>query len=374
MDKAIQVTQPSLPPLDEYVDEISSIWQSHWLTNMGDKHKELEKQLREYLKVDHLSLFTNGHTALEATICALELQGEIITTPFSFASTTHAIVRNGIKPVFCDIRLSDCTMDPSKIEALITEKTSAILPVHVYGNPCSVEEIQNIADKHDLKIIYDAAHAFGAELNGRSLASFGDAAILSFHATKIFNTIEGGAVCFSDAAIGERLYHQKNFGIMGPESVVAVGGNAKMNEFSAAMGLCNLKYVDKEIDTCKRLTQVYLKGLAAIPGITTCLSNENPANFKSNYSYLPILVNSARYGCSREELYEHLLSRQIHVRKYFYPLISNYDCYRNGYGKNADVSVAQVVADGILTLPLHSGMTEEDAELVCNCILAYCSG
>ena len=371
MTNTITITRPSLPPLAEYIEEISPLWNSHWLTNMGEKHQELERRLIEYLRVRRISLLVNGHSALEAAIRAFELVGEIITTPFSFSSSTHAIVRSGLTPVFCDIQYSDGTLDSTKIEQLITERTSAILPVHVYGNPCEVDHIQIIADKYNLKVIYDAAHAFGVEYEGQSLASYGDASVLSFHATKVFNSIEGGAVCYSDEDFGLKLYQQKNFGIMGPEEVVSVGGNAKMNEFSAAMGICNLRHVDENIAIRKLLTEIYLERLAYEPGIAVCLHEAGDEKLKSNYAYMPILVEESAYRHSRNDLFDHLASRQIFARKYFYPLISDYDCYRQSFGKHAQVPVSRLLAERVLTLPLHTGMTKEDVSHICDIIHTF---
>ena len=243
----IYVTRSSMPDIEEYVEEIRSIWDNHWLTNMGDKHIRFQKELKEYLQVENIELLTNGHMALELTLQALDLQGEVITTPFTFASTTHAIIRNGLTPIFCDIDPVTYTIDVEKIEELITERTSAIMPVHVYGNICNVEEIENLAKKYGLKIIYDAAHAFGETYKGQGIGGFGDASCFSFHATKVFNSIEGGAVTYHDKKLGADLYDLKNFGIHGPEEVSAVGANAKMNEFCAAMGLCNLRHIEEEI-------------------------------------------------------------------------------------------------------------------------------
>jgi len=251
MDKRILVTKSSLPALEEYIEEIRSIWDSHWLTNMGPKHKQLQSELKNYLDVDNIDLLTNGHMALELSLQALNLTGEVITTPFTFASTTHAIVRNNLQPVFCDINPVDFTMDVNKIEELITDKTTAILPVHVYGNVCNIEEIERIADKYGLKVIYDAAHTFGVKYKGRGIGSFGDVSCFSFHATKVFNSIEGGAVCFSEPDFGLDIYRLKNFGIRGPECIDGVGANAKMNEFQAAMGICNLRHIDEEIEKRK---------------------------------------------------------------------------------------------------------------------------
>ena len=266
-EKPILVTRSSLPPFEEFTEMLKPIWESGWLTNMGDYHKELEQKLREYLGADRLVLFTNGHMALEMVIQALELTGEVITTPFTFASTTHAIVRNGLTPVFCDINPRDYTMDVDKIEALITEKTSAILPVHVYGNICDVERIEAIARRHNLKVIYDAAHTFGETYNGVGTACFGDASIFSFHATKVYHTIEGGAVAFREAWMEHRLNCLKNFGIVDQDHVVWVGGNAKMNEFQAAMGLCNLRHLEDEITKRRRVAERYLENLDGVKGL-----------------------------------------------------------------------------------------------------------
>ena len=247
MDEKVLVTRATMPPIEEYIDEIKSIWETHWLTNMGEKHQVLQKELKEYLHVDNIELLVNGHMALELTMQAMNLSGEVITTPFTFASTTHAIVRNGLTPVFCDINEEDYTIDVSKIESLITEKTTAIVPVHVYGNICNVEEIEKIAKKHHLKVIYDAAHTFGETYKGKGIGDFGDASCFSFHATKVFNTIEGGAVCYHNNELGKRLYNLKNFGIQGPEQVDGIGANAKMNEFQAAMGICNLRHLEDNL-------------------------------------------------------------------------------------------------------------------------------
>jgi len=371
MSSTVYVAQPSLPPFDEYIQEIASLWTSRRLTNMGDKHEKLEMQLKEYLRIEGLSLFANGHTALEAIIRAYNLKGEIITTPFSFASTTHAIVRTGLKPVFCDIKLPGCTMDPGKIEELITEETSALLPVHVYGNPCEIEKIQEIADKYGLVVIYDAAHVFGVEFQEVSLASYGDASMISFHATKVFNTAEGGVACYKDPRIGEELNLQKNFGFTGQESVVSPGGNAKMDELSASMGICNLKYVDQGINERKKLAEIYFEELAAVPGVVICLEKEVAGLYKSNFSYMPILIDNCEYGRTRDQLSDFLASYQILARKYFYPLINSYECYRNSCGRDANVPVANLAAGQILTLPLHCGMSENDVNIICEHILSF---
>jgi len=291
LSKLIQVTQSSMPEFEEYIEEIKDLWESKWLTNMGSKHKALESQLLQYLKTPNITLYTNGHLALECVIAALGLEGEVITTPFTFASTTHAIVRNGLTPVFCDINPDDYTIDVDKIEDLITEKTSAIIPVHVHGNVCDVEAIDRIAKKHNLKVIYDAAHTFGVEVNGQGIGTFGDASMFSFHATKVFNTIEGGAVTYNDSSIKQVLNDLKNFGITGPESVEYIGGNAKMNEFQAAMGICNLRHVDSEIARRKAVVERYISNLKNIEGIK--LSKEKEG-VKPNYAYFPVVFDGRR--------------------------------------------------------------------------------
>lgn len=323
MTKPIQVTQSSMPPYEEYIEEIKDLWESHWLTNMGIKHKQLEKALLEYLNTPNIRLFTNGHLALECVISALNLTGEVITTPFTFASTTHAIVRNGLEPVFCDINLDDYTIDVDKLESLITEKTSAIIPVHVYGNICNVKEIKRIAKKYNLKVIYDAAHAFGVTADGVSSANFGDASMFSFHATKVFNTIEGGAVTYKDKKLSKILSNIKNFGITSQETVEYVGGNAKMNEFQAAMGLCNLRYVDREIEKRKKVVERYVERLSNIKGIKLC---KPQAGVKSNYAYFPVVFDG--YKLNRDEVFENLKKNNIFARKYFYPLTSNFEIGR----------------------------------------------
>lgn len=288
MKNKILVTRSSMPSIDEYMEEIKTMWDSHWLTNMGPKHKELQEKLVEYLGVEKIDLLTNGHMALELSMQALNLQGEVITTPFTFASTTHAIVRNGLEPVFCDIDPNDFTMDVTKIEQLITDKTCAIVPVHVYGNVCNVEEIERIAKKYGLKVIYDAAHTFGVQYKGRGIGDFGDVSCFSFHATKVFNSIEGGSVCFHDKEFGEALYNLKNFGIRGPERVEAVGANAKMNEFCAAMGLCNLRHVDEEIDKRKVVVERYRTHLEGVDGLQL---NPIQKDVQPNYAYFPVIFD-----------------------------------------------------------------------------------
>ena len=362
MNKQIQVTKSSMPKFEEYIDEIRELWDTHWLTNMGVKHKTLEAQLLEYLKVPNITLFTNGHLALECIIAALNLRGEVITTPFTFASTTHAIVRNGLKPVFCDINPDDYTIDAQKIESLITEKTSAIIPVHVYGNVCDVETIDRIAKKHNLKVIYDAAHTFGVTVNGQGVGTFGDASMFSFHATKVFNTIEGGAVTYNDSSIKQVLNDLKNFGITGPETVEYVGGNAKMNEFQAAMGICNLRHVNNEISKRKIVDERYIDNLKNITGIK--LPNEQ-AGVESNYAYFPVVFDG--YKMTRDEVFEKLKDNDIIARKYFYPLTNSFECYR-GQSDVDKTPVAKYIAERVLTLPLYADLPLEEVDRICEII------
>lgn len=350
MDKKILVTQSSMPSYEEYIEAIKPLWDSHWLTNMGEYHRQLEQELKEYLDVPYISLMVNGHMALELAIQAFDFPegAEVITTPFTFISTTHAIVRNRLKPVFCDVKLSDGTIDESKIEDLITENTVAILPVHVYGNVCNVEAIQNIADKYNLKVIYDAAHAFGVKYKGKGIGSYGDASVFSFHATKVFNTIEGGAVTFSDEKLYDRLYNLKNFGIRGEELVVSVGANAKMNEFAAIMGLCNLKHIDEALAERKKRWELYNQELGTIEGIELfAVTNEA----SRNYAYFPILVGD-EYKITRDEIYDLLKENNIYSRKYFYPLTSDQACFKNRY-KKCDLDNARWLAKRVLVLPLY---------------------
>lgn len=363
----ILVTQSSMPSLDEYMNEIKELWDSHWLTNMGVKHEQLQKELEKYLEIPHVALYTNGHLALENVIAAMNLPkgGEVITVPFTFASTTHAIVRNGLVPVFCDIKEDDYTIDTQKIEKLITENTVAIVPVHVYGNICDVEEIERIARKYGLKVVYDAAHAFAVKYKGQSSALFGDASMFSFHATKVFNTIEGGCVCFQNDAWVTLLNDMKNFGIHGPESVEYVGGNAKMNEFQAAMGICNLRHLDEEIEKRKKVVERYRENLEGIKGMKLTAIQEN---VESNYAYFPIVFDGYKY--TRNEVFEKLAKQGIGARKYFFPLTNSYECYRNYPTAGAEKTpVAQHIALRVLTLPLYSDLALEDVDRICNVIL-----
>ena len=356
-----------MPPYEEYIQAIKPLWDTHWITNMGIYHQELERQLKRYLDVPELSLTVNGHMALELAIQMMDFPegSEVITTPFTFISTTHAIVRNRLKPVFCDVKPADGTIDEDKIEDLITEKTAAIVPVHVYGNVCSVERIQEIADKYNLKVIYDAAHAFGVKYKGQGIGNYGDASVFSFHATKVFHTIEGGAVAFKERCYYEKLYNLKNFGIRGEELVTEVGANAKMNEFCAIMGLCNLKHVDEEIAKRKRVYEWYHERLEKIEGISL---NKSQEEVETNYSYFPVVIDENIFGINRNELREALEKENIGVRKYFYPLTNDFECFPEEFRMNA-TPVAQAVSQRVLTLPLYADLEEEDVDRICRTII-----
>ena len=364
----IFVTRSSMPSYEEYCEEIKELWDTHWLTNMGPKHKQLQKELEEFFDIPHVALYTNGHLALENAIAAMNLPkgGEVITTPFTFASTTHAIVRNGLVPVFCDVKEDDYTIDTKMMEELITDNTVAIVPVHVYGNMCDVEEIDRIAKKYGLKVIYDAAHAFAVKYKGQSSASFGDASMFSFHATKVFNTIEGGCVCFRDDSWVQLLDDMKNFGIHGPESVEYVGGNAKMNEFQAAMGLCNLRHLDEEIAKRKKVVERYRERLEGVEGIKLSKIQEG---VESNYAYFPVVFDGYKY--TRNEVFEKLAEQGIGVRKYFYPLTNSFECYRNCPTAGTEKTpVAQHMALRVLTLPLYADLSLENVDRICDVILS----
>lgn len=363
--KKINVTRSSMPDFEEYIEEIKDLWESRWLTNMGTKHNELQDKLCEYLSADNVSLFTNGHLALEAVIAAMKLTGEVITTPFTFASTTQAIVRNGLTPVFCDINPVDYTIDVTKIEELITDKTSAIIPVHVYGNVCDVYEIEEIARKHDLKVIYDAAHTFGVRVGDRGIASFGDASMFSFHATKVFNTIEGGCVTYSDEGLTDKLKIQKNFGMSDAVTYPEVAGNAKMNEFQAAMGLCNLRHVDGEIAKRKAVVERYLSQLDGVPGITPWKPQQGVTH---NYAYFPVLFDKEVFGKSRDEVAEKLGKENIFARKYFYPLTNSFECYKWRF-EIQPTPIAERAAEQVLTLPLYADLELDDVDRICEIIL-----
>lgn len=364
MERKIHVTRPSMPTMEEYISELKDIWDTRWLTNMGAKHDRLQEDLKKYLGVPNVSLMCNGHMALELGIQAMKLSGEVITTPFTFASTTHAIVRNGLKPVFCDIDPETYTMDVGKIESLISDKTTAIVPVHVYGNICNIPEIERIAKKYELKVIYDAAHTFGVKYQGRGIGSYGDASMFSFHATKVFNTIEGGAVCFSNPEYGLDLYRLKNFGIRNEEVVDAVGANAKMNEFQAAMGLCNLKHVDDEILKRKAVAEHYRERLEGIDGITLSKPQDH---VRPNYAYFPIIIDAKAFGASRNEVFKRLAENGIYARKYFYPLTNSFECYHGKYDVN-QTPVALRISKRVLTLPLYADLELEEVDEICSVI------
>ncbi|MBR1730246.1 MAG: DegT/DnrJ/EryC1/StrS family aminotransferase [Selenomonadaceae bacterium] len=357
-----------MPPLDEYVDLIKDIWQSRWLTNMGKFHKEFQAQLKEYFNAENVELFTNGHMALELALQAMNFQRgrtEVITTPFTFASTTHAIVRNNLTPVFCDINSNDYTIDVNKIESLITDRTCAIMPVHVYGNVCNVEEIDRLAKKYDLKVIYDAAHTFGVKYKGVSTANFGDVSCFSFHATKVFHTIEGGAAFFKNENLGRKLYHLKNFGITGPETVDGIGANAKMNEFCAAMGICNLRHVDEEIAKRKIVYDRYIENLSDVDGLKL---NKFTNDIKPNYAYFPVVFDEKVFGASRNEIFDRLAENQIKVRKYFYPLTNSFECF-HGMFDVSKTPVALHISNRVLTLPLYGELALDDVDRICEIIL-----
>ena len=363
----ITVTRPSLPAYEEYIEEIKSIFENCQLTNSGPLHQKLELALKNYLSVSQLALFVNGHYSLEAALQAMGIKkpnAEIITTPFTFVSTAHAITRCGFKPVFCDIRSDNYTIDPQKIESAITENTVAILPVHVYGNVCDVEAIEKIAYKHDLKVIYDGAHSFGVKYKGIGIGNFGDATAFSFHATKVFNTIEGGAVAFHDPKLVDVMCELRNFGLQNNEDVFYIGGNGKMDEFRAAMGLCNLRNIECSIKARQVIAECYYSHLEGVSGIRLCIpvACETP-----NYSFMPVYFDSERFGKSRDEVLEDLYKNHIHARKYFYPPLNELSCYKNDFSFYTPVS--HDVSSHILALPIYDGITPDDVKLICEIIL-----
>lgn len=362
MKKSIPVIKSSLPSFEEFIEEIRPIWESRWLTNMGAKHNELESKLKDFLGVKHVSLMVNGHQGLELALQTLKLKGEVITTPFTFASTTHAIVRSGLKPVFCDINPDNYTIDVDKIESLITDKTCAIVPVHVYGNICDVERIEEIAKKHNLKVIYDAAHAFGETYKGKGVLGFGDISMLSFHATKVYHTIEGGALCYNDDDLVQKLFLMRDFGILDEETVAEVGSNTKMNEFCAAMGLCNLRHFDETIQKRKALVNLYRDLLKDCPGVK--LNPVNP-DVEENYCYFPVVIDEEKTGYSRDEMFANLKEKGVNARKYFYPLINDFDCYKDEYDSN-ETPIAKRISKSVMTLPLYDDLTEEDVRYICS--------
>jgi len=368
MDKnIITVTSPLLPDLNEFRKMLEDIWDRRWITNNGHYHKELEKALAEYLKVPYVSLFTNGTLPLITALQALRITGEVITTPYSFVATTHALWWNGVKPVFVDIDPSTGDIDPDRIERAITPKTTAIMPVHVYGKPCKVDEIQAIADKYGLKVIYDAAHAFGVEVNGESILNAGDMSTLSFHATKVFNTIEGGAMVMHDAKTKQRIDYLKNFGFAGETEVVAPGINSKMDEMRSAYGLLNLKQVDAAIEARHQVAVKYREALRDVEGISFW---DDMPGVKHNYSYFPIFVDARRYGMTRDELYFKMKERGVLGRRYFYPLICEFSTYRSLESSTREnLPNAYKMADEVICLPMHHLLDEEDINRILNCIV-----
>lgn len=374
----ILVTRSSMPTLEEYIDEIKDLWNTHWLTNMGVKYKNFQEQLLKYLNVPFVEMLSNGHMALELSLQALKLSNvscnslekncfkkmEVITTPFTFASTTHSIVRNGLSPVFCDIKEDDFTIDENLIENLITDATVAIMPVHVYGNICNVTKIQKIADKYGLKVIYDAAHSFGEKLDGISTGSFGDVSCFSFHATKVFNTIEGGAVCYKDVSFGQELCRLKNFGIKNEEVVDGVGANAKMSEFCAAMGICNLRHIDDEIKKRKTVFDYYESRLLDVAGIRT---RKIPNNVQSNYAYYPIVVDEKKFGKTRNEIHSIMQKNNIYTRKYFYPITNSFECYQGKFDV-FKTPIALRISKRILCLPMYSDLSVKEIDRIVSII------
>lgn len=362
-NKPIFVTQPSLPPIDEFYKSLSTIWDSRILTNNGPFHVEFEDKLKDFLGVKYISLFSNGTIALITALQALNISGEVITTPFSFVATTHALWWNNIKPVFTDIEKEYYNLDPDKVEAAITPKTTAIMPVHVYGNPCNLEKFEKIAKTHDLKLIYDAAHAFGVKYNNQSILNFGDLSILSFHATKTFNTIEGGAIVCHTAEMKKQIDYLKNFGFENETTVVAPGINGKMNELQSAYGILQLKYINNNINKRKQISQLYKEKLKDIPGIS--FLKENPSVVQ-NYSYFPIIVNKNVYGKSRDELYTKLKDENIFTRRYFYPLISQFPTYKDiESSSSSNLPNAEEISRSVLCLPIYS-------ELDINIVIQIC--
>ena len=380
--KRIDVTRPSMPPFEEYVNEIKSIWERKWLTNFGAIHNELAEKLEGFLDVPNISLFTNGHQAIYSALCLLgKPGGEVITTPFTFASTTHAIAQAGMTPVFCDVDPVTYTLDPSKIESLITEKTVAILPVHVYGNVCDTEAISAVAKKYGLPVIYDAAHAFGVKKNGKGIGNFGDVSLYSFHATKAYNSIEGGAAAYGDKELSAGFKRFINFGLVDGENVENTGTNAKMNEFSAAMGLCNLRHIGEVLEGRKRVCTIYKKILFECDPLFDEKTGVEPSlgikmlplqdNVESNYAYFPVLFGiNENCKVTRDQVKDMLATENIHARRYFYPLTSEFDCYRGAKGAG-ETPVAESISRKVLSLPLYAELASEDAVMIAELIKAF---
>ena len=363
----ITVTSPLLPDLEEFHDLLKEIWNSKWITNNGSFHKQFEKALAEYLKVPYISLFTNGTLPLLTALQALRITGEVITTPYSFVATTHSIWWNGCRPVFVDVEESTCGIDPEKIEAAITPKTTAIMPVHCYGNPVKMKRIQEIADKYGLKVIYDAAHAFGVEVNGESVLNAGDMSTLSFHATKVYNTLEGGALVMHDEQTKKRIDYLKNFGFAGETEVVAPGINSKVDEVRSAYGLLNLKQVDAAIVARQKVVNKYREALHNVPGLRFF---EDMPGVRHNFSYFPVFINAAEYGATRDELYFKMKEQNVLGRRYFYPLISTFSTYRGlPSAAPSNLPVATKIANEVICLPLHHEISDEDIERVLRCLV-----
>ena len=367
MNNNITVTSPLLPNLDEFKEMLKEIWESKWITNNGQYHKQLEAALAEYLKVPYISLFTNGTLPLLTALQAMRITGEVITTPYSFVATTHSIWWNGCKPVFVDIEEETCGIDPNKIEAAITPKTTAIMPVHCYGKPVKMDAIQAIADKYGLKVIYDAAHAFGVEVNGESVLKQGDLSTLSFHATKVYNTMEGGALVMQDAETKKRIDYLKNFGFAGETKVVAPGINGKMDELRAAYGLLNLKQVDEAIEKRHRVAIKYREALRDVKGIRYF---DDMPGVKHNYGYFPVFINAEEYGMTRDELYFKMKENGVYGRRYFYPLISSFSTYRGlESARPENLTNAIKIANEVICLPMHHELTENDINRILNCVI-----
>lgn len=366
INSPIFVTQPSLPDLKEFIPYLEQIWDNKILTNNGPFHQQLEKELANFLGVPYISLFVNGTLALVTALQVLRITGEVITTPYSFVATTHSLWWNNIKPVFVDIEPDFCNIDPEKIEAAITPRTTAILPVHVYGNPCKVERIQEIADIYGLKVIYDAAHTFGVNYNGQSICNYGDLSILSFHATKVFNTMEGGAIVCHDAATKKRIDYLKNFGFAGETTIMAPGINSKMNEMQAGLGLVQLKHYSANTKKRKAIAEIYRNELVDIDGISLLT---NPELTDTNHAYFPIFVDEKIFGISRDQLYEKLKENNIFGRRYFYPLISEFSMYKSlDSAKPENLPVATKMANKVICLPIYPNLELDSLSYICNVI------
>ncbi len=367
--KPIYVTRPIFPNLNEYTQQLRDVWSSQWISNNGPKHQQFEKKVRNLLKVPYVSIFNNGTIALLTAIKALKLTGEVITTPFTFPATPHCLTWNNITPVFCDIDPVTMNIDADKIEALITPRTSAVLAVHVFGTPCDVEKIQKIAHKHKLKVIYDAAHAFGTKVHNIGIGNFGDVTMFSFHPTKLFHSGEGGALTFKNKSFKKRVELLKNFGIMGQEAVVDVGINGKMNELQAALGLTILNYIDEERRKRKQLYDAYVKRLKPVRGITVL---EHPRHIQSSYQYFVIRIDKKQFGRSRDYVYEKFKKYNVFTRKYFYPLCSHYSHYKNlSSAKRSALPVANKVATEVLSMPFYGGLSVRDIEKICSILTSY---